>query len=73
MSSDDEYEDLCAEIYHENQFIAILSQEEGFENLKIEFFSSKTDESWVFNFKELEQALMSAKETLQIMKKWLLV
>jgi hypothetical protein len=69
ISSDDEYEDLCAEIYYEDQFIAILTQEQGFENLKIEFYPYQMGVNLVFKFAEFENALNSAKKTLQDMKK----
>ncbi|MBA3604321.1 MAG: hypothetical protein H0W50_11955 [Parachlamydiaceae bacterium] len=38
MSSDIDYDELCAEIYYENQFIAIINQEKGLENLEIEIY-----------------------------------
>ncbi len=69
ISSDDEYEDLCAEIYYEKQFIAILTQEEGFENLKIEFYPHQMGNNLFLVYAEFENALNSAKNTLQRMKK----
>lgn len=38
ISSDIDYDELCAEIFFEDQFVGILTQEKGFKNLKIEIY-----------------------------------
>lgn len=69
ISSDDGYNELCAEIFFKGLFVAIISQEEGFDNLKIAI-SPKSDYSdWVFNFSEFENILKSAKNILWEMRK----
>jgi hypothetical protein len=70
MSSDIDYEDLCAEIYFENEFVAILTQENGFDNLQIEIHPPLNQKFWVFNFSEFESIIQSAKETLYKMRKF---
>lgn len=69
MSSDDNYNELCAEIFFDNQFVAIVTQEKGFENLEIEIHHPKNQNFWVFNFSEFTQVLRSAKEALWEMRK----
>lgn len=69
ISSDIEYDDLCAEIYYENQYVGMLTQEKGFENLEIEINPPKEQEKWVFKFSELMIVLEEAKETLWKMRK----
>jgi hypothetical protein len=69
ISSDMEYDDLCAEIYFEDQFVGILTQEEGFEHLSIDIYPPMNSKYWKFNFSEFEIALKAAKEALWEMRK----
>lgn len=69
ISSDEEYEDLCAEVYYEDQFVCILSQEKGFENLEIDIYSPKNRAYWNFQFSEFEKVINLAKEALWKMRK----
>ncbi|MCH1429143.1 MAG: hypothetical protein L7U87_00120, partial [Chlamydiales bacterium] len=64
-----EYEDLTADIYYKDEFVAMLSQENGFENLEIEISAPKEEERWVFNFKEFEEVLSYAKKRLWELRK----
>lgn len=63
-----EYEDLVAEIYYEDQFVAMINQEKGFETLEIEIFPNN-NEKWLFNFSEFEQVLQHAKRRLWELRK----
>ena len=69
ISSDLDYEDLCAEIYFDNQFVAILTQEKGFENLLIEIYPPENKKNWSFKFSDFETILKNAKEQLWKMRK----
>lgn len=69
MSSDSEYEDLCAEIYFQDEFVAIVSQEEGFDNLLIELSSPIKKDNWCFSFSEFIEILQNAKKALWEMRK----
>lgn len=69
ISSDDNYNDLCSEIYFEDQFVAILSQEHGFENLQIEIHPPENSKFWCFKYSDFESTLKSAKEALWNMRK----
>lgn len=69
ISSDVGYDDLCAEIFFENEFVAIISQEEGADNMQIEIHPPRSQEFWTFNFAEFENIIKEAKETLLGMQK----
>ncbi len=69
ISSDVEYNDLCAEIYFDDQFVGILTQEQGFENLEIEIYPPKSNDHWTFQMSEFERVLQSAKQALWEMRK----
>jgi hypothetical protein len=70
ISSDLNYENLIAEIYYfatpeDRQFVACLTQEEGFEKLKIEIYPPpKGSEHWLFAFDDFIKALNYAKDYL---------
>ena len=69
ISSDLDYEEMIVNIISDGENIATLSQEEGFENLKIEIFPPLESKSWVFFFDDFDKALQSAKKQLQTMHK----
>ena len=69
ISGDLDYEDLVADIYFKDQFVAMLSQEKGFENLEIEIHLPKNQEKWLFKFSEFENALQYAKQRLWDLRK----
>lgn len=59
-----EQEDLSADIYFEDQIIAVLTQEFGFENMEIEIYPPKNQGFWRFKFSEFEDAIRYAKQRL---------
>lgn len=59
----------CAEIFFEDQFVGILTQENGIENLEIEIYPPPNKKFWIFKFAELEDILRSAKEALWELQK----
>ena len=69
ISSDLQYNDLCAELYFDDQFVAIVTQEKGLENLEIEIHPPKNHSFWNFNLSEFQNILKSAQELLQKMQK----
>ena len=67
LSSDSDYEELTAEILYKGKFVALLSQEDGIENCKVEFPSADCEESLVHRKIELEvlgKCLNMAKQKL---------
>ncbi len=64
-----EYDDLIADIYFDNQFVAMLTQKNGFENMEIEIHPSTTSECWQFKLSEFEVAIQHAKKRLWELRK----
>ncbi|KEA51445.1 hypothetical protein DT73_17165 [Mangrovibacter sp. MFB070] len=58
--SDIGYEKLIAEIYYDDAFIGLIQQEEGKNNLKVEFSNSNTP----ISLESLQEALQVAKGKL---------
>lgn len=69
MSSDVNYNELCAEIFFNDQFVCIVTQEEGLENAKITISPPEGGGSWLFSLLEFESILKSAKNALWEMRK----
>jgi hypothetical protein len=59
-----DYEDFIADIYYEDRPLAILTQEEGFVNMRISILPPKGAEHWDFRFDEFEAAINHAKKRL---------
>lgn len=60
IASDVDYENLIAEIYRNDEFIALLQQEDGINDIKVEFSSNIS----AMNFAWLQNALNEAKRKL---------
>lgn len=69
MSSDVEFEDLIADIGFENNLVAILTQEEEFQNLRIRIYPPKNKKFWDFRFDEFENIMLQAKKRLWELRK----
>ncbi len=63
VCSDQDYNELIAEIYFAGNILAIIDQENGFENLKISIFPNKTG-NWNFPFLEFMEVLEYTKAKL---------
>lgn len=67
ICSDTDYEKLVAEIYFDGKFVALISQENGAENLKLEFSEKVKNESAVTRIVDLSgfiQVLGLARDKL---------
>ena len=64
ISSDPDYEDLIAEISYKGDFLAIMSQEDGFDSLDLEIHARKDGKPWRFKSTEFEEAIAKAKQRL---------
>lgn len=67
VCSDSDYERLIAEIYVDEKFVALVSQEEGAENFKIEFPGLDQNENAVCRVTDLKcflDAVEAAKSEL---------
>ena len=68
LSSDFNYEKIVAEIYYKEKFVALINQDEGLDNLIIEFPDSTMEDNMIIrklNFSVLEKGLILAKQALQ--------
>ncbi len=67
LSSDYRYEEITVEMYYDGKFIALLNQDDGLDNLKIEF-PMEFHEDHILRKMDLavfEQALILAKKRIQ--------
>ncbi len=67
LSSDSDYEKLTAEILYYGKFIALVSQDDGIENCKVEFPNGDCDENLVvrkIDLDVLKKGLAMAKQKL---------
>jgi len=67
LSSDCDYEQLTVEIFYKGKFIALLNQDDGLDNIKIEFPPVGINESSVLrkiDLSILERALVLAKKAI---------
>lgn len=69
IASDVDFEDFVADIYYDNECIAMLSQEQGFDKLEIEIYPSKEKNTWKFRYSEFEKVLSYAKQRLWELRK----
>ncbi len=65
VSSDIQYEKLCAEIYYNGDFVGIITQEKGLENAIIEIYPPKNRPQWTFDYSGFIKVLESARDFLQ--------
>lgn len=64
-----DYEDLVADVYFEDKILVVLTQEEGFQNLRIRIYPPKDVEFWDFRFDEFEDIINRAKNRLWDLRK----
>lgn len=68
LSSDSDYEELTVEIYCDGKFVALLNQDEGVDNLIIEFPGKGVEEGMILRKIDLaifERGLDMAKRKLE--------
>lgn len=64
VGSDCDYEDLIANINYDNEQFALITQEDGFDNLKITLYTPKDTGKWEFRFEEFDFYIQHAKKRL---------
>jgi hypothetical protein len=69
IGSDVDYEDLVVDIGFDNQLVALLTQEDGFENLRIQLYPPNDASYWDFRLDELEAIIQKAKQRLWDLRK----
>ena len=69
IASDIDFEDLIADFGFNNQLVGLLTQEEGFENLRIRIYPPKNQEFWDFRLDEFTEIIEKAKVRLNDLRK----
>jgi len=67
IASDSEHEKVFAEVYFQGKFVALISQEKGLDQLRVEFPSSDVDETMIVREVDMDgfkQALITAAKKL---------
>lgn len=62
VGDDPEHEDLTAEIYYQELFVALLSQEQGFNELQVEIFENPNGDTWSFSLEDFIKAIELSKK-----------
>ena len=69
IASDPSYEKVFAEIYFDERFVALVSQEEGTENMKVEFPGNDVKEDMILRkvqLRDFQNALDEAVKKLNV-------
>jgi hypothetical protein len=61
----DDYSDFIAEIYFDNNFLCLVSQEKGLDNLEIEFGNDQGRTTTTLPLEEFQTALSKSVNRLQ--------
>lgn len=69
VASDIDFEELIADIGFENHLVAFLTQEDGFQNMRIRIFSPQDKDYWDFRLDEFEEIIHRAKKRLWELRK----
>lgn len=69
IGDDSEHEDLTAEIYYRELFIALISQERGFDKLKIDIFQKPNGDTWSFLLADFMKVIELSKKRLWELRK----
>jgi hypothetical protein len=70
VCSDLVYEEMVADVTYENHTIAMITQENGIDNMEIEiFFPENEIKSWKFPLNDFIESIASAKKCLIEMQK----
>jgi hypothetical protein len=70
LCSDLDYEKMVADVCYKNHTIAMITQEEGPENMQIKIFPPEQElESWDLSLDDFLETIRLAKQTLSKMQK----
>lgn len=69
VGSDINFENLVADIGFENNLLVLLTQEDGFHNLRIRIYPPENEEFWDFRLDEFEDIIHKAKKRLWELRK----
>lgn len=64
VGDDDDHEDLTAEIYFDEKYLALVSQENGLEMVQVELQRCPDSAAWIFSLDSFLEVLEKAKHRL---------
>jgi len=64
VGDDPDYEDLTVEIYYKETFLAMITQDQGFENLELFLYPNPNNEAWKFRADDFLATVEHAKQRL---------
>jgi hypothetical protein len=64
VGSEPDFEDLVGDIYFDNSIVCVLTQEGGFETMRMQIFAPPDTTTWEFSLADFEEAVASLKKRL---------
>lgn len=64
FDEDGGYEDMVAELYYKDEFLCLMSQEQGLGSLDVQLHPRSDGQPWQFKLAQLEGAIGRAKQRL---------
>ena len=65
----DQFQDMIAEVYFQDEFLCLISQDEGYDSIDLEIICSSKDKNWKFKLADFEEAIEYAKKRLWELRK----
>lgn len=69
VGSDEDYEDLIADVYYQREFVCLISQEDGYASPDIDIHPKANGQPWKFKLSDFEGAIAQAKKRLWELRK----
>lgn len=69
VGDDPDHKDLTAEIYFQETFVALVTQEYGFDKLQIEIFPNPNEDVWTFLLEDFLKVIELSKQRLWELRK----
>jgi len=64
VGSEPDYEDLVGDLYFDDHIVCVLTQDEGFEAMRLELYASPEGGPWSFALADFEEALDALKKRM---------
>lgn len=64
VGSEPDFEDLVGDLYFDDQIVCVLTQEEGFDKIRVQIFSPPECGAWSFLLNDFEEALAALKKRM---------
>ncbi len=69
IGSDQEHEDLVAEVYYDDEFVCMLTQEAGFDLMDVAIYPREDGKPWTFKYEDFIKILKEARQRLWDLRK----